>query len=417
LKIAVLTGASLSWNPRALKEATALARAGHDVVVLGSSWDAARFDADRALARKQGFSFRSAIPVSSDGEVPRCRVLVARSKGRIGRTLFRYLKTESSWQIGSLVSDLMNAAVLAQADYYIAHTEQGAWVASKLLRMGRKVGIDMEDWYSEDLLPDARKERPVRLLREVEGALLRGAGHSTCPSRAMSAALAHAYSCSPPSVIYNAFPWSDRDKLDSARKDRQDRQAPSIHWVSQTLGPGRGLEDLFAALPMVRNMAAIHLRGYQPPGLAAWLSANVPQGWAERVFIHDPVGAEELLSRIAEHDIGFAGEMKYSASRDLTITNKVLHYLLSGCAVVASDTAGQKEVAEMAAGAVFLYPSGNAAALAETLNSLLESPDKLSAAKAAALAAARETFCWERQERAFVDVVTRAAVSGTDFAR
>jgi len=46
-----------------------------------------------------------------------------------------------------------------------------------------------------------------------------------------------------------------------------------------------------------------------------------------------------LLSRIAEHDIGFAGEMKHCRSRDLTVTNKILQYLLAGIAVVAGNMA------------------------------------------------------------------------------
>jgi len=106
--------------------------------------------------------------------------------------------------------------------------------------------------------------------------------------------------------------------------------------------------------------------------------------------------------------------MKYCANKDLTVSNKVLHYLLAGCAVVASDTSGQKEVAAIAPGALFLYPSGNAAVLADTLNGLVESPLKLSAAKAASLAAAKETFCWEQQERVLVDLVARATAARTD---
>ena len=145
-------------------------------------------------------------------------------------------------------------------------------------------------------------------------------------------------------------------------------------------------------------------------GFDSWLSARIPEGWRQRIVLHDLVSNEELLSRISEHDIGFAGEMKYCRSRDLTITNKILQYLLAGLAVVASDTSGQREVAERARDAVLLYPSGDAAALAAQLDALLASPDRLRLAKAAALQAAEQTFCWERQERALVEAV-RSAVA------
>ena len=44
------------------------------------------------------------------------------------------------------------------------------------------------------------------------------------------------------------------------------------------------------------------------------------------MFVHPVVHNDELLSRIAEHDIGFAGEMKYCQSRDLTVTNKIFTF-------------------------------------------------------------------------------------------
>jgi len=150
------------------------------------------------------------------------------------------------------------------------------------------------------------------------------------------------------------------------------------------------------------------LRGAPAAGFEAWLRSHVPEQWRELVFVHPVVHNDELLSRIAEHDIGFAGEMKYCRSRDLTVTNKILYFLLAGLAVVASDTAGHREVAEQAAGAVWLYPPGNAAALAACLNSLLRSSDRLERSKHAALAAAQNGLCWERQEPVLLEAVGSA---------
>ena len=128
-------------------------------------------------------------------------------------------------------------------------------------------------------------------------------------------------------------------------------------------------------------------------------------------MVHGMVPNTELLSRITEHDIGFAGETPAVRSRDLTVTNKILYYLLAGLAVLASDTAGQREVATQAPGGVFLYPSGDTPALAARLDALLESADALRQAKAAALGAAERTFCWERQEQALLESIKRALAS------
>jgi hypothetical protein len=224
----------------------------------------------------------------------------------------------------------------------------------------------------------------------------------------MSEALAAANSSATPAVVYNAFEWRERGGIDGLLRDRASRRVPSIHWYSQTLGPGRGLEDLFAALPHVRAALEIHLRGSPVAGLDAWLDSRVPASWRHRLFIHGVVTSDELLSRVAEHEIGFAGEMKYCRNRDLTVTNKILHYLLGGLAVVASDTAGQREVAAQAGDAVRLYASGDALALAARLNELVDSPEALSRARAAALHAAETTFCWERQEPVLLQLVARA---------
>jgi glycosyltransferase involved in cell wall biosynthesis len=191
-------------------------------------------------------------------------------------------------------------------------------------------------------------------------------------------------------------------------KDRKSPRVPSIHWFSQTLGPGRGLEDLFAALPLVEYTAEIHLRGNPAEGFKAWLLERVPESWRDRIFFHGLVSNEELLSRIAEHDIGFAGEVPYCRSRDLTVTNKILQYLLAGLAVVASDTAGQREIAKQTPDAVLLYPAGNARALAARINELLVRSESLERTKVAALRAAEKVFCWERQEGALLEAVTQA---------
>ncbi len=146
----------------------------------------------------------------------------------------------------------------------------------------------------------------------------------------------------------------------------------------------------------LNHRAEIHLRGKPANGFENWLTTHVPDTWRERIFIHDLVSNDELLSRIAEHDIGFAGEMQYCRNKELTVSNKILHYLLGGLAVVASDTTGQREVAEQAKGAVLLYPSGNGLLLAEQLNELLGKPERLADTKAAAIRAAEQTFCWEK---------------------
>jgi glycosyltransferase involved in cell wall biosynthesis len=410
-KIVLLSGNSLCHNPRVMKAATALARAGYDVHVLGAWLDPALKARDLRMRETIPFRFTPVLDVTLPGFRHAARQFLRRTQRKAANALHRLTGWESTHQLGFAIDRLFACACALPADLAIAHSEPGLHVASKLKRLGRRVGVDMEDWFSEDLPPKARAGRPLGLLRFLERDLLTGGIHASCPSRAMSEALAAAYGCKPPTVVYNAFPWAERKTIDGVRKDRRDCALPSIHWVSQTLGPGRGLEDLLAALPHIESSAELHLRGRAAPEMERWVRGVIPERWRQRVFFHSLVPNDELLSRIAEHDIGFAGEMQYCRSRDLTITNKILHYLLGGLAVVASETSGQREVASQAAGAVALYPCGNPRVLANALDGLLGSPERLRRAKAAALGAAERTFSWERQEGVVVQAVA-AALSG-----
>ncbi len=411
-RIAILTAGHLCHNPRVIKEAAALARVGFDVEILGAWYEPGLKARDQAMLQGMGVKFTPVIDLASTQLSARAMGLLLRTRSKAARVLFRWTGLHSRSLLGLATGALGRAAQRLDADLYIAHLEPALPVALALLRAGRRVGVDMEDWYSEDLLPEARKHRPVLFLQELEREVLQRGIYASCPSVAMRAALAKSYGCPPPNVIYNAFAWADRQTLDEVLRDRKDRRIPSIHWYSQTIGNGRGLEDLLAALPSLTREVEIHLRGSPVAGFDSWLAARVPQEWRHQVFVHGLVPNEELLSRISEHDIGFAGEMKYSRSRDLTITNKILHYLLAGLAVVASDTSGQREVAGQAPGAVLLYPSGDAANLAVRLNELIDAPERLAHAKAAALKAAELTFCWERQEQVLLESIEGALRGG-----
>ena len=406
MRIVILTGGHLCHNPRVLKEATTLSQAGHVVEVLGSWADPILSERDRELLSRQPFRFTPVIDLAQD----RVARQISRLRNGLGRIAFASAGVENRWQLGFAVPALRRATRERTADLYVAHSEAALVAADELRRARHRVGVDMEDWFSEDLLPEARKLRPLRTLRHLEEDLLRYGAYASCPSQAMSDALSAEFGCAPPTVVYNAFPWIERKSLDGLMKDRRDPTTPSIHWYSQTLGEGRGLEDLLAALPHVAHKADIHLRGRPAGGFETWLARNLPGSWRERVHVHGLVPNGELLSRVAEHDLGFAGEMKYCRNKDLTVSNKILHYLLAGLAVVASDTAGQREVARQAPGAVFIYRSGDATALAERLNALLASQQRMREAKAAALAAAERTFCWERQEGRLLEAVARAVV-------
>lgn len=402
--IAIVTGAHLCRNPRVVKEATTLRAAGHRVTVLGPATDRALAELDSALVRKGGFEHRIVVDVRPGS--------TSRTRDRLVRRLAHEAGARGGWErpeaLGYGTAATLRAARDLRADLTIGHQEVGAWVATRLMDEGFSVGADIEDWYSEDLLPEARVGRPLGLLRNCEARLVREAEHVTTTSHALAEALAAAFGGDPPTVIYNAFPWAERGAIDGERRDRGESPRPSLHWVSQTIGPGRGLETLCTALERVAYPIDLHLRGQASDADRRWLEEIFPEEPGHRLHIHDLVAPQDLLSRIAEHDIGLALEGCDPVSRNLTVSNKILHYLTAGLAIVATETRGQREVAASAPGAVRLSAADSCNDLAAQIDVFVRGPEVLRRAKAAALAAARREFNWEVQAIKLTASVERA---------
>ena len=266
----------------------------------------------------------------------------------------------------------------------------------------------MEDWYSEDVTPEAAQTYPVESLRIWERNALRDAAYITATSNRMADALTKAYACRRPEVVYNAFSIRERDSIDGLFKDRVNREIPSLCWFSQVIGPGRGLEVLMTSLQYCQCAFEIHLRGNSTRSYMDDLLERAPESWRARIFFHPQVSHAELISRIAEHDVGLASEIRSPLSRDLTITNKLPLYLLAGLAVVASDTQGQCEAAEQARGAVLPFAVGSAEQLGSRLNTLFSNAESLAAARELAVQAAITSFSWERSKQILLDAVAGA---------
>ncbi|MDH3975266.1 MAG: glycosyl transferase family 1 [Deltaproteobacteria bacterium] len=398
-KIIIISGNHLCNNPRVLKEADVLSEAGYEVEVLGAIIDKTLKTRDQNLMSIRKWTFIPVLDLTSS----QVNNYFYRIRKRFGSTLFTFFGIENRWQLGYVTTNLLRVAIKRKADLYISHLEQAMWVASQLYDRGLNVGIDMEDWYSEDLEEIARIKRPAKMLRKLEQQLLASCNHVTCTSQVMAEALSRRYNCKTPTVIYNTFSLEEGNHLDSKIIDRKNTDLPSVYWFSQTLGPSRGLEDLFSALPLLKNRVEIHLRGKPIPEWKKWLETQVTGDWLNYIYIHPPVTNTELLSRAAEHDIGFAGEMKYCLNKNLTASNKIFHYLLAGLCVIASNTDGQVEISLKAPAAFQIYTSGDSNALANVINNFMYNPTLLIAAKKAALIAARKHYNWENEKEKLIN--------------
>ena len=229
------------------------------------------------------------------GMQPLARFLI-RFRRRVACDWFQMFGSVGPNLLGYGAPEMLKFAVMFHADLTIVHSEAGLWVGDQLIKRGRNVGVDFEDWFSEDLLPEARARRPIKWLRCLEARLASQCRYCLTTSSAMAAAIAKAYNASIPNVVYNVFPAGAPHPRNVAMKDRHDCELLSVHWFSQTIGPGRGIESLMGALPLLRQPVQVHLRGDCSDSTRRWLESIIPPEWRCRIFIHNTVSNEELPS-------------------------------------------------------------------------------------------------------------------------
>lgn len=397
-KILILIVGHLANAPRPQKEAAALRAAGARVFVRGSWWNQTLAEEDLALARELDVDFAPVVDL-------RARSFILRLRQRLARECFTRLGWVTPRAFGLGGPEFHSEARQINADLTIVHSEAGLWVGKQLLDEGRRVGVDFEDWFSQDLPLADRKGRPVAALQALERQLLQQAHCCLTTSQALAEALAKdAGTGRLPVVVPNCFPAALRDKAQCGPRDAKPDGMVSFHWFSQTIGPGRGLETLAQALPRLKGEWQLTLRGALR-GYQDWFDRTFPESVRARIQLLDPVPNEELLARTMSHDVGLALEEAYCPSRDLTATNKIFEYLRAGLAVIATRTSGQVEVMRACPGAGELIASEDVSELAGAMQRMLDDPAHLSNCRRSSYEAGGTVWCWEAHATTLVNAI------------
>ena len=401
-KILILTSAHLCRNPRVVKEATALGAAGYDVTVMSVSVQARFERMDRELMRGLPFK-RIVLDYAADTPAARLSDFFQRGATWLARRVCRELEIETAQTLGP-ASALLRFARTFPADLTIVHTEIPIWAAQHLIHDGRRVAVDVEDWYSEDLLYADRQSRPIKLLRFAEKFALQHSAYTSATAQSMADALTTAYACPPPVVIRNSFPLQPRSRVDAPVA----AGPPKFIWFSQTIGPGRGLELFFAAWVRTTQASKVYLLGDERSGYRQKLLDRLPPARRNDLHFIPLVTPEQLPFKLAEFDIGLALEPRWPLNRNITITNKILQYMNAGLAVIATDTAGQTEVMRAAPDCGLLITAHETTEYAQQLDALLADSARLRATQLASRAAAEREFCWERETPRLLAAVAQA---------
>ena len=401
-RILVFTASHLCRNPRVIKEATTLGAAGYDVTVLTLSVQGRFERIDREFTESRPFR-RVTLDYTAPLRWTRFRYFIQRAATWRARWAIRWLRLESVQALGP-AWPLLRMARALPADLTIVHTEIPIWAATRLIRAGRAVAVDVEDWYSEDLMYADRRSRPLKLLKSAERYVLNHARYSTATSEHMADALAAAYQCPRPLVLRNVFPLQPRTRLDRPAG----AGPPAFIWFSQTIGPGRGLELFLAAWGRMAAPTPLYLLGDEKPGYRQKLLSLVPPERRELLRFLLLVPPDKLPDKLAEFDIGLALEVPWPLNRDITISNKIFQYMNAGLAVVATNTAGQAEAMQAAPNAGLLVAAHETTIKAQRLTELVTDGPRLRQMQTASRRAAETQFCWEREQYRLLTAVDRA---------
>src|ERR1039458_2373818 len=152
--------------------------------------------------------------------------------------------------------------------------------------------------------------------------------------------------------------WSSASSASTCRPGRTWLAAPPLelramppdgpvrlYWFSQTIGLGRGLEDVIQAMGQLKGCnIELHVRGrwagrYKEALFSLATSVGVLH---QQICSHDPEPQSEMIRLATIHDVGLALERKDTENHDLCIANKIFTYLLAGNAVIATATRGQQ---------------------------------------------------------------------------
>lgn len=426
--ICLVTSLHLSYNPRVLKEADALHEAGYDVRVLAMKLqpDKARWDEQLMASRDWKLERLDASRDTLTG-----RMLWFKS------ALRQRLYQRSRWlrQLGTGLEkaycrhfpEMARRAMREPADLFIAHNLQALPAAALATRRwGAKLGFDAEDFHRGEIAEtDVSKAIRQPLIERIEEKYIPKCDYLTAASDGIGDAYAKALGIRKPVTILNVFPLSEREGRTPCEELQKERQAAglSLYWYSQVIGEGRGLEDVLRAMAMLGNGVHLSLRGSWADGYEKTFHERARTlGVEKQVHILPLAPPEQLVERAARHDVGLALELGETENRRICVTNKILNYYLAGLAIAAADVPGQRGIIEIAPEAGFLFPPGDAEALAAGLRDWLQNPAKLEAAKADSKSGGENRFCWDIEKKKLVaqveNILTQSEAGGIlDVAR
>lgn len=389
-----------------VKEYRALKNIGYEVKVLYAFWDSWAQKSDHELFEKGIIEPDDFILVGGDPQSSQFLYNFSRVGYKIVRLLSKIIPSHSLKVLSiSRTSFILNRIVKSiKADLYIAHALgvlPAVINASK--KNGTKAGIDFEDYYSGQYPEDSND---YNLYKSIEEKYLPEINFSIASSYLIAEKYKQAYQFLTPIVIHNVF--SSR-YLRNTPIDFNSGNDLKLFWFSQTVGKGRGLEEIFRAMGHCNGNITCTILGscsvkYKDELMQIAINSGLKK---KQIIFLDPVVPDDIFLIAAEHHIGLALESENTINRDICLTNKIFTYMLAGLAILATDTSAQKLLLDKNSGIGNYYKKGDIAELIGLLIKYQSNPQTLKEHCANSLKLASEQLNWEEEEKKLLSLIEK----------
>ena len=314
----------LELRPRVVKEADALSRAGHEVLVVPYPdmpwtvlWDA-------ELARTRAWTFE-AVRSFAAGVRPRYMALQTGVRQRCYRELARRVTFGAGFAERAFsrpFDELVARARAVAADLYVAHNAEALPAAHAAARARGAAWRWTRRTCTQ--VSKATGERAIcgPSCSIFERRCLPACRYVTVPSQQIADEFVERYGIARPVTVHNVFPLTDRARLDGQRRDRRSRASRFIRtrrWWARPRTARRGPR----AWPCARLGRAARPRQTRAERRARATSARARAPGQRRLIFHATVHPDGVFARTAQRDMELALERPVSRDRLLTVTNKL----------------------------------------------------------------------------------------------
>ncbi|GGG97033.1 glycosyltransferase family protein [Pedobacter zeae] len=328
--ICLITPGHICSDPRIVKEAIAISDAGFHVHVIFTQYVAELIAFDQQILIENPKWTYNVLNWTGVSPISKAIKLFYGFKQKISRFLLPNrilsLNRNYSWQL--------KKAIAIKANLYIGHNIGALPVTVNAAKKnGVRCGFDAEDFHRNEITNDTYSPE-VKLKCAIEDEFIPKLNYLSAASPLIAAQYQKLYSLSVTPIL-NVFPKIDR-------KISFNQQAPlKLFWFSQTIGPGRGLENIFDALKLILFDFEFHLVGKVSPIYKNDLLQKAGLTQQNKVIFHGTVSIQTIFEIASRCDIGLASEIPYPLNRNICLTNKIFTYIQCGLLVLASDTRAQ----------------------------------------------------------------------------